>query len=210
MKQHPILFNTAMVRAILDGRKTQTRRKIGHQPTSDKDVHIGLFHPKVIDSEGFYRAGNAVLGAYSTDGEWLGKSPYGEIGDQLWIRETWAEAGTMDPSLFIYRADYPNCVPTEYENIPPANEITWKPSIHMPSEASRITLEITNLRIERLQNISEQDAIQEGTIGGHGAIPNYQYSATPLEHFKHIWESTGGDWNTNPWVWVIEFKRVAA
>jgi len=81
-------------------------------------------------------------------------------------------------------------------------------AVNMPRWASRITLEITGIRVERLQHISEEDALAEGASGGHGAIPGYQYSATPLEHFKHIWQSTGGDWDANPWVWVLDFKRV--
>ncbi|WP_287915916.1 hypothetical protein [Comamonas sp.] len=85
----------------------------------------------------------------------------------------------------------------------------WRPSIHMPKAFARIRLEITGVRVERLQQITEADCIAEGAPGGHGSIPGYPYSATPLEHLRHIWESTGGDWAANPWVWVIDFKTIS-
>ncbi len=85
----------------------------------------------------------------------------------------------------------------------------WRPSIHMKKEHARIWLEITGVRVERLQQITEADCIAEGAPGGHGSIPGHPYSATPLEHFRHIWESTGGDWAANPWVWVIDFKTIS-
>ena len=83
----------------------------------------------------------------------------------------------------------------------------WRPAIHMPKWAARIWLDITGVRVERLQQITEADCRAEGAHGGHGSIPGYGYSATPLEHFQHIWTSTGGDWAANPWCWVIDFKR---
>jgi hypothetical protein len=87
-------------------------------------------------------------------------------------------------------------------------EGAWRPSIHMPRWASRILLEITAVRVERLHQMKTADYQAEGCHGGHGSIPGYIYNATPCEHFHHVWNSTGGDWDANPWVWVVEFKQV--
>jgi len=85
----------------------------------------------------------------------------------------------------------------------------WRPSIHMPRWASRLSLDIVSVRVERLQDISEEDARAEGCSGGHDSIPGYAFSATPREHFRHLWGSINGaeSWDANPWVWVISFKR---
>ena len=119
------------------------------------------------------------------------------------MRETWAEAGASAPDLKLYRANYPEHVPSIYENVPPAEEIRWTPSIHMPRTASRILLEITGVRVERLRSMSQDDARAEGVIAASG----------PMEAglaFRELWESIYGEgsWKANPWVWVIEFKRV--
>jgi len=119
------------------------------------------------------------------------------------VRETWAEAGASAPDLKLYRANYPEHVPSIYENVPPAKEIRWTPSIHMPRTASRILLEITGVRVERLRSMSQDDARAEGVIAASG----------PMEAglaFRELWESIYGEgsWKANPWVWVIEFKRV--
>lgn len=213
MKQRPILFNGAMVRAVLGGSKTQTRRMMKHQPPFDEQLLTRLFHTTVIDRNGYYQPGKEVFGAYTTDGEWTSTCPYGEVGDQLWVRETWRTDDSLNdksPSMFSnwpvkYEADGKELAHGAFFGN--TNGKT-RVSIHMPRWASRITLEITKIRAERLQDITEENARAEGASGGYGAIPNYQHSATPLEHFKHIWEATGGDWGGNPWVWVIEFKRV--
>lgn len=119
------------------------------------------------------------------------------------MRETWAEAGASAPDLKLYRANYPEHVPSIYENVPPAEEIRWTPSIHMPRTASRIQLEITDVRVERLRSMSQDDARAEGVIAASG----------PMEAglaFRELWDSIYGEesWKANPWVWVIEFKRV--
>lgn len=107
----------------------------------------------------------------------------------LWVRETWAQPAALDPGPTVYPADYPACVPNGYENIPPAEAITWKPSIHMPRSLCRLVLEVTGVRVERLNDCSEADAIAKGTPGGHGAIPGYPYAATPGEHYCWLWDS---------------------
>lgn len=131
------------------------------------------------------------------------------------MRETWAEAGAGAPDLKLYRANYPEHVPTHYENVPPASDIRWTPSIHMPRWASRITLEITGVRIERLNSISQEDAQAEG-MELTGWRPTYSDPDsggevwTPYDNFAQLWESIYGEesWKANPWVWVIEFKVV--
>ena len=133
--------------------------------------------------------------------EWASKRAaqcsYGQPGDLLWVREAFCDATKAMAGRVLYRA---------------TGDIAcgWKPSIHMPRWASRILLEITDVRAERLQDISEADCIAEGAAGGHGSIPGYNYAATPLEHYKHIWETINGhgSWAKNPWVWVIKFKVV--
>jgi hypothetical protein len=133
------------------------------------------------------------------------KCPYGKIGDVLWVRETWFK---MD-GQFIYKADvkYPK-------------SLKWKPSIFMPREACRLRLEITDIRVERLHDISEEEAIKEGIqyIGNypeHGVDIYKHYWAhnivgvqNPIESFKSLWQSINDNWDKNPFVWVIEFKKI--
>ena len=160
-------------------------------------------------------AGNELAGELSA-GNYL-NSAFGKPGDRIWVRETWAEAGASAPDLKLYRANYPEHVPSIYENVPPAEEIRWTPSIHMPRWASRILLEITDVRAERLNTISEEDARAEGIIDG-GCLncgePEPCGCANPepdaTDAFAYLWQSIYGqeNWNADPWVWVIEFKRV--
>ncbi|WP_343463039.1 hypothetical protein [Pantoea sp.] len=219
MKERPILLNAEMVRAVLDGRKTQTRRII-QSPAKNMQAS----GQKVIDyrEPGDKWYGDHVFSMRNQSGTWcdytreqfLAKCPFGAVGDRLWVRETFSghylddeqiediKAGRDKPSeLCEYRADYPAGAQAVEG---------WTPSIHMPRWASRITLEITGVRVERLNSMTERDAIAEGCIGGHNSIPGYHYSATPHEHFHHVWQSIYGadSWQANPWVWVIEFKRV--
>ena len=199
MKERPILFSAPMVRAILEGRKTQTRRIVKPQPYPWKmEIHRGEL--------------------FVLDGGWrpFCKVPFGCPGDRLWVRETWAMEGTDGSSNLPlqYRADRNDWLEVS----------KWKPSIFMPRWASRITLEIESVRVERLQEISAEDAIAEGTriekgsglIGGEDCYmmtTNSGYMRGPLgaiEAYKDLWQSINGkgSWNLNPWVWVIQFKRV--
>lgn len=194
-----MIFNGEMVRAILDGRKTQTRRPV-KLPHIDRDAMCEL-------------SGNELAGELSAGN--FRNSPYGKPGDRIWVRETWTEAGAGAPDLKLYRANYPSHVPTHYENVPPADEIRWTPSIHMPRWASRILLEITGVRVERLNSISQEDAQAEG-MELTGWRPTYSDPDsggevwTPYDNFAQLWESIYGEgsWHANPWVWVIEFKVV--
>lgn len=189
MKDRPILFNGAMVCAILDGSKTQTRRpyKVRKHP----DIACEIAASELVREE------QHVIDRIC---------PYGASGDRLYVRETWAQPTTLDPGPTIYRADYPDCVPAEYINVPPADEVVWRPSIHMPKALSRITLEVTGVRVERLNDCSDTDALAEGVDRTNTSITGYA-----RERYQHLWESINGvgSWSVNPWVWVVEFRRVS-
>jgi hypothetical protein len=145
MKERPILFSASMMRAILDGSKTQTRR-----------VYKKRKHPETscaMAASELVREPQHVVDRIC---------PYGQPADRLWVKETWSEVGTMDPGLIVYRANYPASVPAKYQNVPPAAEIKWKSSLFMRRTASRIVLEIVDVRFERLNDCSEVDARAEG------------------------------------------------
>ena len=176
MKERGMIFNGEMVRAILDGRKTQTRRIMKVQPEPSKS-RLGDFWFSSKKLESMVHVSDLVPGnSPIADCHLFFQEhccPFGAVGDRIWVRETWAEAGSGAPDLKLYRANYPEHVPTHYENVPPANEIRWTPSIHMPRWASRLTLEITGVRVERLASVSDDDAGKEG------------YPANPM-HFRHF------------------------
>lgn len=194
-KERGMIFNAEMVNAILSGRKTQTRRPVKPQP-------------ELTQRSGFSWNG-AVYGAGSNDRETNRnfahiKCPHGKPGDRIWVRETWAEAGAGAPDLKLYRANYPDHVPPHYENVPQVGEIRWTPSIHMPRWASRITLDITDVRVERLNYISGDDARSEGfACEGSRLLGD-------IDAFADTWQSIYGadSWQANPWVWVVEFRRI--
>jgi hypothetical protein len=215
IKERPILFSGPMVRAILDGRKTQTRRIVKPQPHDEwRPDHYDEIH-KMIDGDFPTRNGLPITigwGALNDEGDWGIVCPYGKPGERLWVRETWAHTtdekrgwneNSPHGSWPIYRA-------TERQ----WEVDRWKPSIFMPRWASRLTLEITDVRIERLQEISNEDARAEGVMPGYAheatyAVPTgHPYNAIPL--FKNLWSLINGadSWNTNPWVWVVSFRRV--
>lgn len=224
MTERPILFSGPMVRAILEGRKTQTRRMIKHQPPNDVSlISVSRYHPTVIDRNGDEAPGNEIFGAFSDDGEWGCKSPFGEPGDRLWVRETHLNWWKLDevnpdgPRVFSHVAAF---AADGYE-LQPGEK--WIPSIHMLRAASRITLEITGVRVELLQDIGEVDAAAEGVESLRDEREywkDYQRSSTrsdeliclsARESFRTLWDSLtapGANWNANPWVWVIEFRRI--
>ena len=210
MKERGMIFNSEMVRAILDGRKTQTRRIMKVQPEPSKS-RLGDFWFSSKKLESMVHVSDLVPGnSPIADCHLFFQEhccPFGAVGDRIWVRETWAEAGSGAPDLKLYRANYPEHVPTHYENVPPANEIRWTPSIHMPRWASRLTLEITGVRVERLASVSDDDAGKEG------------YPANPAPYggdmdkwlwFRQLWDSIypNQSFKHNPWVWVIEFRRI--
>jgi len=203
--ERPILFNGAMVRAIIEGRKTVTRRAIKHQP----DVPVTDAIPRrncphgSATVEWYWRPKHGHLNGVPSHG-WDFKCPYGQPGDRLWVRETFAVYGDEKMAAIHYRADRPQHVGQK--------GMGYKPSIHMPRWACRILLEITEVRVERLQDISYEQAMAEGiTHAGDGLFhvaDSRHLSLDPRESFAGLWDSTGGDWNANPWVWVVEFTRV--
>jgi len=216
MKTRPILFNGEMVRAILAGRKTQTRRVV----KTKNEKPFQFLGVNAIRTFAYF--GDDASSCVLDDAVGF---PYGQPGDRLWVRETWRALS----SRFDYRADYPQTwergehdVETDDPSgrlILRAEDYKWRPSIHMPREASRITLEVKAVRVERVQEIHSHDALAEGIFYKTGSYelewftPN-QRDAQRVEDFKKLWnsinEKRGSGWEKNPWVWVIEFERVTA
>ena len=217
MKERPILFSGPMVRAILAGRKTQTRRV----------VKVGAMKPDelafVFDDE----RGQWEVGLLADQGRWAhawwARCPYGAPGDRLWVRETFAsfraEGQPVTPrdARYVVLRDGAQ-VYADGKTYPPLaayaagafDAIKWRPSIHMPRWASRITLEVVSVRVERLQSITEEDARAEGVE------PNVLHvlAKTGTDHlasFELLWDRINGKrapWDSNPWVWAVEFRRV--
>ena len=202
MKERPILFSGPMVRALLAGTKTQTRRIVKPQPA----------HSCHYEMNG---SGNAALHLADAGGpnQYVPPTPrskdhrlpcpYGQPGDRLWVRETWREDSPDDPESAIYKADAPANLPSGFK---------WKPSIFMPRWASRITLEITEVRVQRLRNISAEDVLAEGIVD-RWSRGNETWAAEECDEaraeYMNLWESINGPGsrNINPWVWAITFKR---
>lgn len=210
MKERPILFSGAMVRALLAGTKTQTRRaiKLPHMNP------LGAWEPMEVGGPngGRLRDGSTIPAQQSIWHTRTGDSllcPYGQPGDRLWVREAfaWSKDDPARCEFVAYRATH------GFPNGP-----KWKPSIHMPSWASRITLEITEVRVERLQDISEADAKAEGIKamgveadgGWHTEGGRHFHCTDPRQSYYSLWESINGpgSWGANPWVWTVSFKRI--
>ncbi|HBQ7468902.1 TPA: hypothetical protein ACQ6JW_000592 [Klebsiella pneumoniae] len=226
MKERGMIFNGEMVRALLSGRKTQTRRII-------KDCTVGRDQiSKFIQIE------KKFIGCYPEDVPELIREccPYGIPGDRIWVREAFrVHSRATDVATLVYKASERNSWTEQTHRVPvavcnkPATPEKWTPSLHMPRWASRILLEITDVRVERLNAISPEDAESEGLertnftgFGDEPGLPSYpepdvyfdplkkQWKEYPPEAFAGLWESIYGEgsWQANPWVWVIEFKRV--
>lgn len=204
----PILFNTEMVRAILDGRKTCTRRLVKPQPDEKHTYPLGF----VTDSTEKKKVGRFGFGIDEYGGSIQYEKPPYQPGDILYVRETWYKG----LERYIYRADYSDT--EKFYRDGKEIEMKWHPSLHMPKEAARIWLKATDVRVERLQDVTEDGAKAEGAIDNRGFIhsPENEYDRihTAREHFIRIWNSTikKSDidcygWDANPWVWVIEFER---
>lgn len=215
MAELPIMFSGPMVRAILDGRKTVTRRLVkplGAVELSDR--HLRGVHA--------YHDGDLRAVFDHADDEPIGvRSPYGKPGDQLWVRETWGlwrsgrgswltesvvgvHRGVLDTWTVAFRADGE------------ADGARWRPSIHMPRWASRITLDVVAVSVERLHDITEEDAAREGVEPMDGLWANYMCPPEPapltsdaIGSFASLWEhiNGAGSWAANPWVWRVEFRR---
>jgi len=230
MSEKPILFSGAMVRAILEGRKTQTRRVIKPQPSDEiDDLHGGEFRKRAPYKTECPATGRNVGFGFQDDDDRFWHCPYGAPGDRLWVRETWCPKADPLTSRLIYhsngvgyqchyRADGEEVFCDDVDGFTEWNKdgtfkSPWKPSIHMPRWASRITLEITGVRVERLQEISQADAIAEGAPPSHRSIDKvsqeFGFPDFSRSWYAQLWESINGkgSWEKNPWVWVIEFKR---
>lgn len=196
IKERPILFSAPMVRAILEGRKTVTRRALNAQSLKNIGYGVQLGECHELPSEGPLHP-NSI--GYYTD-----FCPFGHPGDRLWVRETHADIGCR----LTYRADLDDGAHCKVAK--------WTPAIHMFRKHSRILLEITDVRLERLHDISDDQALAEGiysdpAVNGMYTADGDNYTSKqdgPGRAFSHLWKSTGGDWAANPWVWLVEFKRV--
>lgn len=207
MKERPILFSSAMVQAILAGRKSQTRRVLSPQPDHlqhhewkgkvlhDSDHRMWCWRDLVLD--------NLIDFPDGEDRRMLAsRCPYSVVGDHLWVRETWCK-DNGDECQYSYRADCDD-----------PHAFKWKPGMFMPRAASRLTLEISGVRVERLQEISETDAMAEGVGGMRDmrfavALGNLHSTAYRL-NYMDLWDSINGKkhpWKSNPFVWIIEFVR---
>jgi hypothetical protein len=219
MKERPILFSAPMVRALLDGSKSQTRRIVKPDPGPYWNPVVGIYNPVVIKNGGYEAPGPEIFGASDENQGY--KCPYGQPGDRLWVRETFLPDPSCDDDAWDDHTDtyhsWSGCG-SKISGLPPAlrnpdnciykanwvgSDLVWRPSIHMPRWASRILLELVAVRVERLQDISHEDAEAEGVKCNMSAL-------TFRDHYENLWEQINGadSWSANPWVWVVEFKRV--
>ena len=207
-----MIFNAEMVRALLDGRKTQTRRPIKWKETRFTEIgerEDGSKWPWSEDAE------------HACD--FWHPCPFGAVGDRIWVREAFrVHSRATDVATLVYKASERNSWTEQTRRVPvavcnkPATPEKWTPSLHMPRWASRILLEITDVRVERLNAINEHDAQAEGVAKLRGGFwkhyqPGWtQHQLSARGSFVTLWKSIYGDesWNSNPWVWVIKFKRI--
>lgn len=236
MKERPILFSGPMVKALLSGAKTQTRRLVGLdtlQVSNTPGYDLTWRGRAPLRSIAQQRRHSGGCWQDVSTGRFLGLCPYGVPGDRLWVRETWASSRVHDTTR-------PSGLPMAAGEAPTTwyaadgtaeeswlNRGRWRPSIHMPRWASRITLEVTDVRVERLQDISEEDARAEGMdwaaplvlpgerIDDDREDPRevgYGSGSFALQNFRKLWDSINGKrvpWATNPWVFAISFKRLS-
>ncbi len=210
MKDKPIIFSTPMVQAIIEGRKSMTRRVMKPAKRNREGYKQG--NGLWIDGYGTEARPNEHIKDYSVSPVWQRKdyyikdfAPY-KPGDILWVRETWCERlGVVDKGLYIYKA---HVEPQDEIHQYALDQNKWRPSIFMPREAARLFLRVTNVRVERLQDITEEQAVKEGAKA-YG--PNNCSGTSARIAFAEIWDRTTRDnsyeWRKNPWVWVIEFER---
>ena len=191
MKETGLMFKAPLVRAILSGQKTQTRRVVKWRDLQ-KGLNLGFSGLRAAKT-----ANGWVLESDSrSSSEWRCKPtlcPMGQPGDRIYVRETFGYGGDAYTPDIYFRADQSEA----------PIQGCWHPAIHMRKADARLWLEITGVRVERLQSISRGDAMAEGC-----PFPNMADGADPREWFAEVWKSTGGDWVANPWVWAIDFKRI--
>ncbi len=246
MKERPILFSAPMVRAILDGRKTVTRRMVKGIELARGEARGVRVAPNTfcyLDFDGVPGLSWRPFGGSPTvpypPEKVEAACPYGGPGDRLWVRETWAPCeASMRRGSFQYRADGAvghrwstnggeegwsrnghtlGLAPNDALGVWVGPPSRWRPSIHMPRWASRITLEVTGVRVERLQAITEADAVAEGVERAAGGWRNYDATfrresfPDPVVSYRSLWESINGpdSWRAEPWVWVVSFRAPA-
>jgi hypothetical protein len=258
MKERPILFSGPMVRAIIEGRKTQTRRAVRPQPELGPDYVVcatchrrkcvlgGSMPPEMAQGmcdadycDGYYGAPapselfpGESRGDFGFPDGWAGKCPYGAPGDLLYVRETWQPLTKNDRSIVTLRGqagggDWSVGFPSDGDLAEwwlNNTRATWRPSIHMPKWAARIWLRVTDVRVERVQDISEEDCDAEGLFNESGLhlwhCSGQQFHPdqpcacgdnSPEDEFGVLWDSInakrGFGWDVNPWVWVVSFER---
>ncbi|VTM52347.1 morphogenetic protein [Klebsiella pneumoniae] len=237
MKERGMIFNGEMVRAILDGRKTQTRREVKLNldiaclaTTYDWATSLAANHYQGLTEEQIQQKAESLRGVIHPvildNGQMVSIiCPHGKPGDRIWVRETFCPVDDTQyggEKWVDYRATpkFEESHPAGWDSAPnDAEALKWRPSIHMPRWASRILLEITNVGVQRLQDISSGDAVREGICqlpasGRYCVSPGDQYfggaSRSAKEVYSWLWSSIYGEesWKANPWVWVIEFKRI--
>jgi len=213
-KERPILFSAPMVRALLDGSKTQTRRVVKMPPSWDCVVYADW-------GNGWwpYRSDDGESPNYDNNEIPL-NCPYGQPGDILWVRESWHQRGSWQAP------GWPEAEPEDYywsgtrqvvyaaDSANPGDGWRSRPSIHMPRWASRILLEVVSVRVERLQDIGEADARAEGVTIEDRHTVGYcagEFLPPSIRAYRDLWEQINGagTWDASPWVWVVEFKRVS-
>lgn len=210
--ERPVLFSGAMVRAILAGEKTVTRRPVKWR---ESGFGGGRREPDGCpDAPTWEHRGGHTVGHVCTGGGFHGAPVLhvpALVGDRLWVRETWRPDHSHDANDTRYRADLPAGTETEIANIYP-----WHPSIHMPRKRARLLLDVVSVRVERLHAIDDADAKREGVAMvdpkhlGPDVVWEIGQAFTPREVFTHLWASVYGaaSWHANPWVWRVEFRRV--
>lgn len=200
MKETGLMFKAPLVRAILSGQKAQTRRVVKPQPAEGQGMVNAAYcgHPHLWLRDGHCDESDPTH-------EW--RCPMGQPGDRIYVRETFARVPTVCGSdELVFAADYLDGSDKEAG-------VKYTPAIHMFKEDARIWLEVTRVRVERLHDISEADASREGLAYstermGHWCGNGRDWQMTARQAFRDLWIETGGNWAANPWVWVINFKRI--
>ncbi len=222
MKTTPMIFNQEMVKALVTGNKTVTRRPVKEKYQSDigyicgrlgNEEIVSLSYDSWLDDKGITRKPEFLVCSpeYESEGVLAIGQGIAKVGDLIWVRETFR---LFDSSTECSCSESPCNCPSSGSPIYRAmgcdtGEETWKPSIHMPRWASRLTLRVTDLRVERVQDIGEEEAKQEGVspmfVDDIGKVFHQPYYKNG---FYHIWNSIYSNWDENPWVWVIEFEVI--
>jgi len=225
MTERPIIFSAPMVRAILAGRKTQTRRIVKWQRNEDLNLSFSSLEPENIGGNRWTLSSRDGMGCWNVRAH--AHCPFGVPGDRLWVREAHAFTTGIDSAplnTVIYRADDPSDQwAWNRKSRQDTPRSPWRPSIHMPRWASRITLEVERIRVQRVQDISDEDIEKEGigasrVVAGDArcgcswryGVDGKHFALSPDQAFSELWDSIHGPgaWDRNDWVWAVTFRRV--